>query len=279
VGLSELVLAREALLLTRDGPVLAREIQPGVDVLGIRGGAHQWASVSHVEHDHESAVARQLATVAGIAVVDDDVRVEGAGGATRARELSEGDRLELVHPSDLAPFDRPPSPLRGLGSLTAVLPTENGCGDAIEGKLDELLLRAGLRGEKVVGGRWMAIQVGRVRSVGWSWADEAELVSALHAWEAEGDGPSELRLRSRDHVRRKLVLGALIASHRGFVARAAPAFSPVELRVAESENLWPAYSPISSCAECRADTLVMSVAADRWSVIADLLILRPRRTE
>lgn len=275
MALSELLLDGDALLITREGPTLARKVEAGTDVLGLQQGTQEWARVNAVRVDHEPAAARRICTVAGVAVVADGMRAEGGRGPTRAEELREGDLLELVHPTDLATFDRAPSPLRGLPSLTRAVPTNNGCADAVEASLDALLMRAGLRSKRQFGGRWMAVRVSPVQAVEWTWDEEADLVSILYAWEAAHGTPSELRLRDGDHDGRELLLGALIASRRGFVARAAPTFSPAEVRIFESGDPWPAYSTISSCGACRSETLLLTVAADRWSAIADLLILRP----
>ena len=276
MAVNDVVLANDALVLTGLGPQLAGDLAPGAELLGVRAGVHSWTSVSEVRRDPHPAAARRLGTTAGLATVIDDVRVEGTRGPTRARELLEGDRLELIHPTDLAPFESIPSPLRGLEAYSNVFPIENGGADIVENFLEPALDHAGFRGERTVSRRWMHVRAARTRAVDWGWDEEADLVAALHVWTVDEEGRPVLRVRARDARGRALVLGALVASRRSFVVRATPAFSPVELHITEVEEGWPAYSPIRSSTPCLAEALSVSVTSDGWSAISDLLILRPR---
>jgi hypothetical protein len=205
------------------------------------------------------------------------VRVEGPGGASPAAELGQGDALELVHPADLPVARGSPPPLGGRERFTAVIPQDNGCADETEALLDDLTSRAGLTAEKLTGGRWMAVRVRRSRAVDWTWEDEARLAVALHTWTATGGEVTEARVRLHDSSGRCLVLSALIASRKGYEARATPAFAPCELRIAFFSEHWPAFSPVTSCSPCVTEALALHADVDGWSLIADLMILRSRR--
>lgn len=264
-----------ATVLTRSGPNAAGSLRGGDAVLGTRNGKRAWANVVEVTQRARPASVARLLTPGGEVLVEAEARVGTPRGLRPVGELEAGGRLELLEPPSLPRFESPGRRLKMLEGITFTLPSDNGCADAVEPALSELLSKARAESVRRRAGRWLAVGIKRVGNVSsWSWDDHADLLSLLCAWEATDGTPTEMRAADSSSTLSHLLLDALTGARRRFVASWTPKFLPMELRTTLSPSPWQGYVPISLAARERQPITQLAVMADGWSIISGLAPIR-----